>query len=111
MKKYNILKERKEYNRIIQTIKPFRFKEYLIFMEKNNDEIYQFGFSISKKMCNAVNRNKIKRQLKDIIDEKDYKNGFNCIIMVKRSILNESYESMKNDLYYCFEKLNIYKGE
>lgn len=111
MKKINIIKENEEYNRIIKNIKPFKYKEYLIFLEKKESMIYKFGFSVSKHICKAVYRNKIKRQLKSIIDKKDYKNNFNCIIMVNRSILEKSYQTMENDLFYCFNKLNIIKGE
>lgn len=111
MKKINIIKENEEYNRIIKNNKPFRYKEYLIFLEKKEENIYKFGFSVSKHICKAVYRNRIKRQLKDIIDKKDYKNNFNCIIMVNRSILEKSYNDMENDLLYCFNKLNIIKGE
>lgn len=110
MKKCNIIKENNEYNRIIKNIKPFKYKEFLIFLEKKDETIYKFGFSVSKHICKAVYRNKIKRQLKDIIDKKDYKNNFNCIIMVNRSILAKSYQEMQEDLYYCLKKLNIVKG-
>jgi len=111
MKKINIIKENTDYYRIIKNNKPFRYKEYNIFLEEANNQYYQFGFSVSKKICNAVNRNKIKRRLKDIIDKKDYKNNFNCIIMVNRSIMEKTYDEMKEDLYHCFKILKIFKGE
>lgn len=111
MKKINIIKENTEYNRIIKNNKPFKYKEYLIFLETKNESISKFGFSVSKHICKAVHRNKIKRQLKDIIDKKDYKNNFNCIIMVNRSILEKSYQDMEIDLFHCFNKLGIIKGE
>lgn len=111
MKKLNIIKENEEYNRIITSVKPFKYKGYLIFLEKKDNKYYKFGFSVSKHLCNAVGRNKIKRQLKDIIDKNNYKNNFNCIIMVNRNILNKSYNEMKEDLNYCFEKLNIIGGK
>ena len=110
MKKINIIKENIEYNRIIKNIKPFKYKEFIIFKEDKEESTYKFGFSISKKIGKAVVRNKIKRQLKNIIDKKHYKNNFNCIIMVTRSILDIDYSIMEKDLYYCFEKLNI-EGE
>lgn len=111
MKKINIIKENEEYNRIIKNNKPFKYKEYLIFLEKKDEVIRKFGFSVSKHLCKAVYRNRIKRQLKDIIDKKDYKNNFNCIIMVNRSILEKSYQEMEKDLFYCFNKLDMIKGE
>lgn len=110
MKKINIIQKNEEYNRIIQTIKPYKYKEYLIFLEKNKDlNNYAFGFSISKKLCKAFMRNKIKRQMKSIIDQKDYQKNFNCIIMVRKSILDKTYQEREKTLLEALEKLNIYK--
>lgn len=109
MKKINIVKRNDDYSRIIKTIKPYRYKDYIIYVERNEEDTYHFGFSVSKKLCKAYMRNRIKRQLKDIIDEKDYQNGFNCIIMVRRGILEKSYSIMKEELMNCFQQLNILK--
>lgn len=108
MKKVNIIKENEIYNEIIQKEKPFKYKDYIIYLKKKPG-LYQFGFSIGKKIGIAVKRNKIKRQLKSIIDKKSYQNNFYCIIMVRKSILNKSYIEMENDLLYAFSKLNILK--
>ena len=109
MKKINIIKENDIYNRMIQTIKPYKYKDYVIYIERNNKNPYQFGFSVGKKIGNAVTRNKIKRQLKSIIDKKVYQNNFYCIIMVRKSILEKKYSEMENDLFSIFSKINILK--
>ena len=111
MKKINIIKKNEDYNRMIQSIKPYKYGDFVIFLETTKDETYHFGFSIGKKICNAVHRNKIKRQLKDIIDKKVYKNNFNCIIMIKKNILNKTYAEMERDLFYCLKNLNIIEGD
>lgn len=98
-----------DYQRIIQNNKPFRYKEFILYKEKTEEQNYNFGFSVSKKICNAVTRNKIRRQLKDILDQKDYQNGFNCIIMVRKGILDISYQIMKENLIYCLDKINVLK--
>jgi len=110
MKKINIVKDKRDFNRIIRNNIPYKSKNYIIYLEKNND-VYKFGISVSKKLGNAVFRNKIKRQLKNIIDKKDYQNSFNCIIIVRRGIINLSFKEMKEELYNCFNKINILKGE
>ncbi len=109
MKKRNIIKKNTDYQRIIQTTKPFRYKEFIIYKEKIDDPSYYFGFSVSKKICNAVVRNKLRRQIKDILDQKNYQNGFNCIIMVRKGILDISYQTMRENLFYCLEKINVLK--
>lgn len=112
MKKKNIIKENTEYNRIIQTITPYKYKDYILYLEKTNDATsYHFGFSIGKKIGNAVVRNKIKRQIKSIIDQLDYQNGFNCIIIVRKSILNKTYQDMQKNLLEALSNLKITKKE
>ncbi len=76
MKKRNILKENKDFNRIIKNNKPYKSKSFIIYLEKNtNIDCYKFGFSVGKKIGKAVIRNKIKRQLRNIIDKNDYQNN------------------------------------
>jgi len=109
MNKEHILKSNNDFQRIIEKNKPFKYKEYIIYIEKGQFDSYYFGFSVGKKIGNAVVRNHIKRQLKSIVSKKDYQNGFNCIIIVNRSILNKSFLEMETDLLSVFAKINILK--
>ena len=109
MKKINILKESRDFDRIIKTSKPYKYKDYIIYIEKNTNDVYHFGISVGKKIGNAVNRNKVKRQLKSIIDEKDYQNNFNCIIIVGKGINEKNFEERKNNLLFALKNLNIIK--
>jgi len=109
MKKINIVKESRDFNNIINKNKPFRYKDYIFYTEKKEDSIYKFGIAVPKKLGGAVTRNKIKRQIKNILDKKDYKNNFNCIIIVGKGILARSFEEMSAYLYEALDKLNLIK--
>ena len=111
MKKINILKNSRDFDRIIKNNKPYKYKDYIIYIERNESNIYKFGLSVGKKVGNAVTRNKVKRQLKSIIDKKNYQNNFNCIIIVGNGILKRNFQEMSANLYYIFNKLDIYNGE
>ena len=109
MKKNHILKHSYDFDRIIKHNRPFKYKDYIIYIERKEPSIYKFGFSVGKKIGNAVVRNKIKRRLKNIIDKKDYKNDFNCIIIVGKGILSRRFEEMSNNLYEALGKLKLIK--
>ena len=109
MKKLNIVKNSYDFNRIINKNKPYKYRDYIIYIERTEDSTYKFGFSVGKKIGNAVTRNRIKRQLKSIVDKKDYQNGFNCIIIVGKGILDKNFDDMSDNLYKAFSSLNIYK--
>lgn len=111
MKKINIVKKNEDFKRVITKGKYKKGEIFNIYIEKNNDNIYHFGISISKKVGNAVVRNKIKRRLKSIIDKKNYQNGFNCIIIVKGAINNYKYKEIEEKLLNALEELKIIEGE
>ncbi len=109
MNKEHIVKENIAFQRIIKNNKPFKYKNYIIYLEKNNEDNYKFGFSVGKKIGHAHIRNKIKRQLRNIVSKKDYQKGFNCIIIVGSNILNSNFKEMQDDLIFALNKLNIIK--
>ena len=109
MKKINILKNSRDFDRIIKNNKSYKYKDYIFYLEKNTDDVFKFGLSVGKKIGNAVKRNKVKRQLKAIISEKDYQNNFNCIIIVGKGINERNFIEMKQNLLIAFNNLNILK--
>ena len=109
MNKEHIVKSNIDFQRIIKNNKYYKYKDYIIYIEKTNEKNYRFGFSVGKKIGHAVVRNKIKRQLRNIVSKKDYQNGFNCIIIVGSNILNKSFQEMEQNLNKILLDLNLIK--
>ncbi|MEG2351363.1 MAG: ribonuclease P protein component [Bacilli bacterium] len=106
MKKAHIVKEAKDFDKAFKQRKQYVSKYYYLYII-NQETDYRFGICVSKKIGNAVTRNKLKRQIKDIIDKsclhffnKDY------IIVLKKSIINAKYFEMKDDLVSLLNKIN-----
>ncbi len=110
MKKINIVKKSRDFTRIIKSNQPYKSNLFVIYKERSND-IYKFGISIGTKVGNAVVRNKLKRQVKSILDKKNYQNNFNCIIIIRKDILNKSFIEIETELFKCLKNLNILKEE
>jgi len=100
LKKYEIVKKNTEFNDIINTGAYFKNKYYYIYYKDNDLDISKFGLAVSKKCGNAVERNKIKRQLRSIIDSNrdSFLKGVNYIIMVRKSIVDITYQQMEEYL-------------
>ena len=56
-----------------------------------------------------VTRNKYKRRIRTIIDKKTYQKGINCIIILRKSILEREYVEIENTLLKAFKDLKITK--
>jgi ribonuclease P protein component len=106
LKKYEIVKKNTDFNDIINTGRCIRNKYYSIYYKDSEDEFPKFGLAVSKKCGNAVDRNKIKRQLRNIIDDnkKLFSIKMNYIIMVRKEILNVSYLQMEEQLINLMKK-------
>ena len=111
LKKINIVKKNIEFARIIKENNSYKTSPYIIYIERTNESRFHFGISVSKKLGNAVIRNKIKRQIKNIIDKKDYKNNFNCIIIVRKEFLSNSFSENENVLLNTFKRFKIFKED
>lgn len=100
MKKKDIVQKNSDFNNIIENNKKFYNKYYSIYYKDNNLNTVRFGISVGKKVGNAVIRNKIKRQLKNIIDKNKnlFKNNTDYIIIVRRSILYCNFDEKEQYL-------------
>lgn len=107
MKKINVVKSNEEFNDIIKTGKCIKNKYFVLYYKKNSLDKYRFGISVPKKVCNAVNRNKLKRKVRNIIDNHKnlYSNSKDYIIIVRRSCLLEKFNILEENLIYLFRKI------
>jgi len=87
-------------------------KYLTIFFKKLSDkDIKKLNLNCNKKkkIGNAVKRNKIKRRLKNIMNEATKKIDLNlryCYLLIaKISVLNDPYENIKQTLFNDFEKI------
>ena len=110
LKKINSLKKSTDFERIIKNNRSYKYKDYFIYVERNTNDIYHFGLSVGKKIGNAVTRNKVKRQIRSMIDQIYFKNNFNCIIIVKKSYLNHTFNENSKCFKEAMEQLNLVKG-
>lgn len=106
MKKINIVKYNRDFDNIIKNGIQIKNKIFNIYYIKNTNGYYRIGISVPKKIGNAVCRNKIKRQIKDIIDKNiKFKTNYDIILITKNTILDYNYNEIKELLINTMEKI------
>ncbi len=111
MKKENILKSNREFNHIINNGQKFYNMYYVLYIEKSSIDQQLFGFSVGTKIGNAVVRNKIRRQLKNIVQQRKTKGNFKCVVITKRKIINLNYEDKEKYLIDLLIKAGVINNE
>ena len=107
MKKKNIVKENREFSRIIREGKKSWNDVYSIYHDKNNYGDYRVGISVSKKIGNAVVRNKIKRQVRNIVDKykKIYPKDRDYIIIIRKNYIDLSFSEVENKFVELIKRI------
>jgi len=78
----NTLKTSKDFLEVISKGQKYTKSGLIFYSLKNNSEEIKLGISIKKKTGNAVYRNKLKRQIKNIINiNLEHLIGFNLVVV------------------------------
>ena len=76
---------------------------------KNNKKL-NISFVTKKKLGNAVKRNKIKRRLRNIMNDAikkiSIKLNYSYLVIAKPTMLNNEFKNIKETLFQEFKKIN-----
>ncbi len=82
---------------------------YFGYLEKKNKNRLNISFVTKKKIGNAVKRNKVKRRLRNIMNDatKKIKINFNYsyLVIAKSTMLSSDYINIKEILFKEFERI------
>ena len=78
-------------------------------LENKNNKRLNISFVTKKKIGNAVKRNKIKRRLRNIINDAvkkiSIKFSYSYLVIAKPTMLNNEYTNIKETLFQSFKKI------
>ena len=106
MKKINIIKKEQEFTEIINNCS-YRKNPYFVIYYRKNDKYNRYGISVPKKTGKANIRNKVKRQVKNIIDihEKNIKNPYDYVIIIRKRLIELTYHQIEENLINLMNKI------
>jgi ribonuclease P protein component len=99
MRKLYIVRHARDFESIMNQGKCKKNRSFVVYSLDNNLPYNRYGISVSKKLGNAVFRNKYKRKIRSIIDnyKKNYINGKDYIIILRRGALDRTYQELEKD--------------
>lgn len=108
MKKEYRVKKSSEIEKVMRNRQSKANQSFVIYKYKNHENThFRFAVSVSKKYGNAVHRNKIKRQIREIISKMDVKDNYDLFIVVRSKTKLLDFAANKKSIISLVTKLNI----
>lgn len=114
MEKRYRLRKNTEFNEVYKKGRNYWNRNLVIYVYNRNDKKNsKIGYTITKKIGNAVTRNKIRRRMKEIVRVKFpyIKDEYDIIFIPKKNIVDISYKQLESAVDHILRISKLYKDE
>ena len=104
MNKKYIIRKNEEIQYLVKNSSKVINNYYIIYSNNNNYGYNRYCVSVSKKIGKANIRNLYKRRIKDILMKNKFKGSNDYVIILRKAILDISYDKMRDELIRLMEE-------
>lgn len=105
MEKKFRLRKNMEFKKVYSGGKNYWNRNLILYIRKNKLSESRYGITITKKIGNAVVRNKIRRRMKEIYRLNIYriKDGYDLIFIPKKNVVELSYKELESAIIHILK--------
>lgn len=101
-----VIKKNKDYKKIYSRGKSVADPFIVLYSLRNNSDGCRFGFTVSKKVGNAVVRNRVRRLFKEVcrLNLEKFPKGYDYVLLARKNISSRKYMQVEQSLLKLFDK-------
>ncbi len=106
------IKKNGDFRKIYNSRRSVADRNMVLYFLSNNKEISRFGFTVSKKIGNAVTRNRVRRLFGEVcrLNKEKFPKGYDYILLARRDIVGLNFRQVEEGLLRLVKKLKINRG-
>lgn len=111
MEKRFRIRKNMEFKDIYKHGKNYWNRNLILYVKKNDLNETRVGYTITKKIGNAVVRNKLRRRMKEIyrLNFHNIKEGYDLVFIAKRSLKDISYKELEGSMKHIMSIAKLLK--
>ncbi|WP_257351705.1 ribonuclease P protein component [Pseudalkalibacillus decolorationis] len=113
MTKNHRIKKNKEFQEVFRNGVSFANRQFVVYyMEKSEQTYFRLGLSVSKKIGNAVTRNRIKRYVREVFHEleDEIKTSYDYVIIARKPTSSMNFHEVKSSLMHVMKRSKLLKA-
>ncbi|HZK33759.1 MAG TPA: ribonuclease P protein component [Bacillota bacterium] len=111
MEKRHRLRKNKDFKYTYKRGRKLGHPLFVLVYRRTNNSSLRIGFSITKKFGPAVKRNRIKRQLREIVsaDIENIRHGHDIIFSLRKGAGESTFEELESAVSNLLKRAKLYK--
>ncbi|MBP1994598.1 ribonuclease P protein component [Paenibacillus eucommiae] len=112
MEKIYRLAKREDFNKVYRYGKSEANRQFVLYyLPQPGNEHFRLGVSVSKKIGNAVVRNRLRRMMKEIVrlKKEQMTPHYDYILIARKPVLEMDFESMEKSIFHVIRKASLVK--
>ena len=103
------VKKNSDFRRLYAKGKSVVTPYLVVYCRRNGRDRNRSGFTVSAKLGNAVTRNRIRRQLREIyrLNSREMKTGWDIVLVARSRCIHGDYGKMENAFLSACRKLGL----
>ncbi|WP_088008309.1 ribonuclease P protein component [Indiicoccus explosivorum] len=105
MNKHQRIKKSQEFQRVFKKGKSFANRQFIIYVYRTGQPEFRIGLSVSKKIGNAVTRNRIKRYIRQVFLEmkEEVRQDADYVIIARKQAADLDFHETKKSLQHVLK--------
>lgn len=106
------LKKDSDFRKVYKHGKSFANRNLVMYILDNKSDSTRVGISVSKKVGNAINRNKVRRRIREgfrLIGDEYIKSGYDIVFIARIASKECEYKDIEKSVKYLINKAQILK--
>ena len=107
------LKQNSDFRAVYARGKSAVSQRTVVYCRKNRRDQNRVGFTVSRKLGNAVTRNRVRRRLREImrLHADELLEGWDLILVARTRAVNADYKKLEADVLRCLSQLQLLKKD
>lgn len=104
------LKKDSDFRKVYKHGKSFANRNLVMYILENKSDSTRVGISVSKKVGNAINRNKIRRRIKEsyrLNVDTSVKCGYDIVFIARVAIKDTNYQDIEKSMNHLIKKAEL----